>query len=176
MTIYFLAENGSRIEIPPGSSLVGRKDRITNVVPEVDLTPLDEGRVVSRRHAQVEADGDQCQLRDLGSTNGTFVNGRRVPPSVACPLAAGDQVSFGGIVVTLAIEGVEAPAALEAAESEGTLVMQPGADPVCVTHPDRPPVGICPECLQPYCADCLGGGRERMICARCAAMLAGAPA
>lgn len=48
---------------------------------------------VSRMHAELTAHGSRWILRDLGSTNGTCVNGQRVTGSV--PVCDGDQVSFG---------------------------------------------------------------------------------
>jgi pSer/pThr/pTyr-binding forkhead associated (FHA) protein len=55
--------------------------------------PLAEDTTVSRRHARIRAsDGGYC-LEDLGSSNGTFVNGGRVTEA---PLRPGDEVSIGG--------------------------------------------------------------------------------
>ena len=54
---------------------------------------------VSRRHARMELRGPTYAIQDLGSTNGTFVNGQRVSGIQA--LNPGDSVSFGeGIVLT----------------------------------------------------------------------------
>lgn len=54
---------------------------------------LEDARV-SRHHAQLRLIGDQFCVLDLGSTNGTFVNGRKIREQVIGP---GDEVSFGGI-------------------------------------------------------------------------------
>lgn len=61
--------------------------------PESDIV-LDDS-FVSVDHARLEGVGTTWQLRDLGSTNGTFVNGVRVqrPISIAC----GDIVQFGRV-------------------------------------------------------------------------------
>jgi signal transduction histidine kinase len=48
---------------------------------------------VSRRHAELLLDGGRYLLRDLGSRNGTFVNGDRVTER---ELAFGDRIAFGG--------------------------------------------------------------------------------
>jgi pSer/pThr/pTyr-binding forkhead associated (FHA) protein len=54
---------------------------------------------VSRRHARMELRGSSYVIQDLGSTNGTFVNGQRVGAMQA--LNSGDSVSFGeGIVLS----------------------------------------------------------------------------
>ncbi len=47
---------------------------------------------VSRRHAEVEVDGDACRIRDLGSRNGTHAHGRAV---TVARLRHGDTVTFG---------------------------------------------------------------------------------
>jgi hypothetical protein len=55
---------------------------------------------VSRRHARLERDGSGWLLQDLGSTNGTRLNGWLVSSPV--PARAGDQVSFGSVSFVLA--------------------------------------------------------------------------
>lgn len=52
-----------------------------------------EEATVSRRHAAIERRWGRWRVADLGSTNGTYVNGRRVKGS--CPLERGDEVRFG---------------------------------------------------------------------------------
>ncbi|MEV0010179.1 FHA domain-containing protein [Streptomyces sp. NPDC051840] len=54
---------------------------------------------VSRMHAELTAHGNRWVLRDLGSTNGTCVNGQRVVGSVV--VSDGDQVSFGRVAFQL---------------------------------------------------------------------------
>ncbi|MBI4575768.1 MAG: FHA domain-containing protein [Planctomycetes bacterium] len=61
---------------------------------------------VSSRHADLLCDGQQCFVMDVGSRNGTFVNGRRVTQA---PLAPGDVVQFGegGPQVRIGLEETE---------------------------------------------------------------------
>ena len=59
-----------------------------------------EDELVSRRHAIVRVEGENCLLTDLGSSNGTFVNGERVEGSVTSQ--AGDVIRIGGSEFTLA--------------------------------------------------------------------------
>lgn len=56
---------------------------------------------VSRRHARLRTVGGEVEVEDLGSLNGTFVNGRRI--ASATRLHAGDLVVLGD--TTLAVEG-----------------------------------------------------------------------
>jgi pSer/pThr/pTyr-binding forkhead associated (FHA) protein len=85
---------------------------------------------VSRRHAEVEKAADGVWLRDLGSANGTFVNGEQVHGPVK--LQAGDLLQFG--VVELSFE-VDEPAA--ASMARGTLE-QPRPGGRRVTSAKRP--------------------------------------
>ena len=50
---------------------------------------------VSRRHARIVVEGDKATLEDLGSKNGTFVNGKRL--SAAAALADGDEIKLGSV-------------------------------------------------------------------------------
>lgn len=64
--------NGQRFTLHQGSTVIGRGS-------DADIT-IDDGGA-SRRHAEVVWDGQRAGLRDLGSTNGTKLNGRRVSQS-----------------------------------------------------------------------------------------------
>jgi serine/threonine protein kinase len=76
-------------------TMVGRAAGDT--APDVDLTPLDPQRTVSRRHAMITWLDARPYLRDLGSLNGTWLNGTRLQPESATPLTTGDQVRFGRV-------------------------------------------------------------------------------
>ncbi|GIW12999.1 MAG: hypothetical protein KatS3mg062_0438 [Tepidiforma sp.] len=56
---------------------------------------------VSARHARLERIGESWRLADLGSTNGTFVDGRPVPPG-GTTLAGGERIQLGAVVLRLA--------------------------------------------------------------------------
>ena len=47
---------------------------------------------VSRRHAEIRREADGYRIRDLGSTNGTFVNGTRVATATEHPVASDDRI------------------------------------------------------------------------------------
>ena len=87
MPIRLTAVDGDQtIELRPGASLVvGR-------APSSDAPVIDS--TVSRRHAELMASEGGAEVRDLGSSNGTFVNGARVDRA---PLAVGDVVRFGKV-------------------------------------------------------------------------------
>ena len=70
----------------------GRRDPRQNHYPEVDLAEYDRG-IASRHHATIQRDGDFYTLVDLGSTNGTMINGVLVPPGAEPPAAQADARS-----------------------------------------------------------------------------------
>ncbi|MEQ1932317.1 MAG: FHA domain-containing protein [Fimbriimonadaceae bacterium] len=78
---------GQRFELANGTNVVSRE------AGEICL--LGE-QTVSRQHAQVNWDGAKAVVRDLGSTNGTFVNGVRIQSDT--PLVAGDTIQFGAVM------------------------------------------------------------------------------
>jgi pSer/pThr/pTyr-binding forkhead associated (FHA) protein len=70
--------------LPPGSvKTIGRSPGAEFIV---------DAALVSRLHCQLTATADALQVKDLDSTNGTFVNGRRVK---AAELREGDRLSVG---------------------------------------------------------------------------------
>lgn len=78
--------------------LIGRPDPVTGLLPEINLGPLDVQRSLSRRHAKVVNEGGILFLREeVGTTNGTFVNGERLQTGQARPLSPGDVLRFGSV-------------------------------------------------------------------------------
>lgn len=75
--------DGSRISVGEDPLLIGR-------APECDLELADS--TVSRRHAEIVRDGDAWFVRDLGSSNGTKVNGQGVTDQM---LRDGDEIRLG---------------------------------------------------------------------------------
>jgi hypothetical protein len=89
---------------------VGRIDPVTGIHPDIDLTPVDAKRSTSRRHARVrkEDDGTFTVIEDVGTMNGTFVNGVRLTAGRGARLNPGDSVTFGTIQCRFEIGGSEA--------------------------------------------------------------------
>ncbi len=67
-------------------------DGITRVGRDPEDTIFLDDVTVSRHHAEFETDGDTLTVRDLRSTNGTYLNGTRTDDSV---LVSGDEVIIG---------------------------------------------------------------------------------
>jgi pSer/pThr/pTyr-binding forkhead associated (FHA) protein len=85
-----------RIALPrDGEVVLGRFDPVTDVVPDVDLSYDDRENVTSRRHARIVGSKGRHEIEDLGSTNGTSVNGRKLGIGQRVQLRLGDQVTLG---------------------------------------------------------------------------------
>jgi len=97
------AANGNRLEIQAKDEVViGREDPISDIFPDVDLTALggmENG--VSRKHAVIHRAGADYTVEDMGSTNGTYVNKKRVPPHAPQSIKAGDEVRFGKLALSV---------------------------------------------------------------------------
>ncbi len=83
---------------------LGRLDPASDVFPEVDLTNDDGlGKGVSRRHARILKRDNHVVVEDLGSINGTFVNGKRLAPYIPEPLNDGDQLQVGTLMIEVSL-------------------------------------------------------------------------
>jgi pSer/pThr/pTyr-binding forkhead associated (FHA) protein len=84
---------GTRHELTTGRNVIGRGT-------EADIRLPDTG--VSRKHVDVVLDGGVATAEDLGSTNGTLVNGRRITRQ---PLSDGDVIRIGHSVLVYRQDG-----------------------------------------------------------------------
>ena len=71
-------------------------EKIVGRDPGCDVVILDPEKRVSRRHLSVAKVGGNFTVRDLDSSNGTFVNGKRIPPRTPVKVAVGDKITLGG--------------------------------------------------------------------------------
>ena len=82
-------------------TVIGRRE-------DCDLRiPLGE---VSRKHCRIVRDGDSLKIEDLGSSNGTFLNGQRVQEAMLSP---GDTIQVGPVVFVLQVDGEPSDEALQ---------------------------------------------------------------
>jgi hypothetical protein len=92
-TVRLVANDGRTYPLSIGSTVIGRGDQANLRLPDVGI---------SRRHARLDFDGAQVVLTDLGSTNGTMVNGQRVS---AVALNPGDMIQLGTTTLTFRVDG-----------------------------------------------------------------------
>jgi FHA domain len=112
-----------------GELILGREDG------SADLVIPDPG--VSRRHARVLTENGALILEDVGSSNGTYVNGERITGAVE--LAPGDEIRIGATV--LGIEGTTATAVMPAGAPPTEQHRGPAARPQQKRRPQKSPPG-----------------------------------
>jgi hypothetical protein len=122
---------GRRIEVRAGTILrVGRTSKSDYAIPEDSY--------LSSLHFAVEFDGTRTRLRDLGSSNGTFLNGSKISEEI---LEEGDSVTAGGSTFRFHVD--HAPVLLAETQQHGGLLMHTAPTPVmsvAQTRLDRAPL------------------------------------
>jgi pSer/pThr/pTyr-binding forkhead associated (FHA) protein len=95
VNLVLLKENGSRkvFPLPSSVTVIGRRHDCDLCIPHVS---------VSRRHCQLNRNGGILKIRDLGSRNGTILNGKRVDEAV---VQRGDYIEVGPLKFVLQIDG-----------------------------------------------------------------------
>ncbi|MEM7200820.1 MAG: FHA domain-containing protein [Planctomycetota bacterium] len=104
MPAYLVLPDGDRVEVRDGLVL-GR-------IPPCDVVLQDSK--ASRKHARLHVSGDVVELEDLGSSNGTLLNGKRVRKRLLRP---GDEIRIGTTSIEFRVDGA-APAAAPAGGPE----------------------------------------------------------
>ncbi len=92
---------GQRFTLSGDSLLIGRQE---------DADIYLESLAVSRQHARLRCHGGEYFVEDVGSSNGTFINGRRI--SGPTPLVEGDALQIGPYILNLRPDPPSAPVAL----------------------------------------------------------------
>lgn len=123
---------------------------VTNIGRQAGNELILEGGLVSRHHARIHCTSDACEVADLESANGTFLNGRRLDRFKAVSLKEGDKLKIGDFEITveqiLLQEGqpVEIPQPAGATKpalpkkSRARPVPAPGTPPPAGTPPPPP--------------------------------------
>ena len=101
-----IVDSGRQVEFPLNKEITfGRLDAASATFPDIDLTPdngLEKG--VSRRHAKITRKGKDLFLEDLGSVNGTFLNGKRLTPYLPHALKDNDEIRLSRILMRIHIK------------------------------------------------------------------------
>src|SRR5688500_9975975 len=85
---------GGEFPLPAdGEIIIGRSS-------ELDMVLVED--MVSRRHAKISVVADEIHIQDLGSTNGSFVNGEKIKHA---KLAEGDRILIGTSIIKLVAAG-----------------------------------------------------------------------
>ncbi|KAK3283435.1 hypothetical protein CYMTET_8866 [Cymbomonas tetramitiformis] len=99
------------IKLPKGNTIVGRDEDDSDIVVNK--------AAVSNKHCRFSAGPRGVTLTDLGSTNGTFVDGKQVKGSVS--LSPGDKVTLGNVKFTLVEKKPPAPKAPAQGTTRGSV-------------------------------------------------------
>lgn len=95
---YFLRIGPRQMRLLRGETLIGRGEECGVVIT---------GALVSRRHARILLDDGELCVEDLGSMNGTFVNGAKLQGRV--PIRPGDRIFVGSFDIDVVWTGGEPP-------------------------------------------------------------------
>lgn len=120
-------QSGREHPVRPGVNVVGREGDIV----------ISDGRV-SRRHAQITSEDGGLAIEDLGSTNGTKIDGQALAAGERGMLAGGETLSFGGVELKLAMPGAPRGGATQIVGSNRTAAI---AAPPRVEQPPATLVG-----------------------------------
>jgi CRP-like cAMP-binding protein len=102
---YFISPTtGNVFPVFKSDALIGRFDSVTGMRPEVDLTNEDQSRNISRRHARlVIKDGKHFVAEEIGTMNGTFLNGKKLLNGVLTPIGDGDELTLCRLVLNFKV-------------------------------------------------------------------------
>lgn len=98
-----LMKSGLILPLPDRTEFtIGRVSEAQPIMPDIDLTPYQAyANGVSRLHAVLKRSGDKVTIMDLGSSNGTFINGLRIKPNTDQPVKHGDTISLGKLAIQI---------------------------------------------------------------------------
>ncbi len=83
-------EQGHRFFLTNDTMVVGRDATADISIPD---------KSISRQHARLEKAGENIVIVDMGSANGTIINGKKMPPSSPAQLAKEDMVRLGNVIL-----------------------------------------------------------------------------
>jgi hypothetical protein len=84
---------------------LGRVSEAQPIMPDIDLTPYQAyANGVSRLHAVLKREGKRVFVMDLGSSNGTYLNGKRLTPNVDQTLNHGDMLALGKLKIQILLK------------------------------------------------------------------------
>ena len=84
---------------------LGRVSEAQPIMPDIDLTPYQAyASGVSRLHAVLKREGNRVFVMDLGSSNGSYLNGKRLKPNTEQTLNHGDMLALGKLKIQILLK------------------------------------------------------------------------
>lgn len=151
---------GEVLALERGANLFGRS--------EACQFRLEDG-TISGRHCEITVTEFEVTVRDLGSSNGTTVEGTAVQEA---ELKDGQRLALGDVTLRVVIPPARiAIPELPEPEPTGPAVL-PDGTPACHTHRGEAAAFRCRHCGRTFCDPCvhrlgLAGGRLRLLCPAC---------
>jgi serine/threonine-protein kinase len=104
VSLHFV-DTGQILNLERGNEYtIGRRYQNQPVIPDIDLTPFKAYEWgISRLHAKIYIGEDDVRVTDLGSSNGTWVNGEKLPPNVPHSLKHGEIFFLGKLRIQVLI-------------------------------------------------------------------------
>ena len=101
-----MVDNGQILHLAGQTEFtIGRTAEGQPILPDVDLSPFEAyAQGVSRLHAALKIYNQRVVITDLGSSNGTRVNGQKIVPHVDYPLNHGDMIALGKFAIQVLIK------------------------------------------------------------------------
>ena len=106
---WLVAQNGQEFALHESANLIGRRE-------DNDIRIVSDS-YMSGRHAELRAEEGRFVLTDLGSTNGTFVNGEKLEPNAPRDISTDDEIVLGQTVLRLKLPDEHVPVAGEGEQS-----------------------------------------------------------
>lgn len=170
------------IQLKPGVNCIGRGDANDFIIGDAS---------VSGSHCQIVVNDGSTTIQDLGSTNGTFINGTRIQNA---KLENGQTIHLGGVEMIfysaaeppavsaapprLRVSGISSAPATDAPVLAGvpppidSTLDIPAAPSMCKFHPKSPARWFCSKCNRSFCDLCVTsrnlGGAVKKMCRTCA--------
>jgi serine/threonine protein kinase len=92
---FLQTKDGQSFPLDNDTCAIGRQGEQKKTPADIDVTALDTGKLASRRHAMVDLRDGTFYVSDLGSTNGTYINGEKITPHEPRALKVGDVIELG---------------------------------------------------------------------------------
>ncbi len=144
--------SGDSVELEAGRHVIGRDPQTTQICI---TTPG-----VSRQHCAIEIDSSGATISDLGSSNGTFVNGKRIKSPTQ--LSSGDTVNLGSAVSFAYTAPKPAAPAQTMIEVAPTMMEMPQSDIATVVGAAAAPTMVAAQPAGPHVLVSVGGGEAVM--------------